>query len=187
MKQYLDTELAEKFELRREKTAKPVLGSDDLLLLLTHLWARDTSVFPTEDQRLALAAIILLLMYTGCRPAEMVDAQKGKALKKAKGTDAIRKQEEDDDNWDSGYESMDETGDGDPLYENPDPWTNQNDTDYDDIDIEDVNNLKREYKALCYEDIRLWIVQNTTPGGRDLLAMEITLAHHKGADRKPKP
>ncbi|KAN0076496.1 Protein of unknown function (DUF3435) domain containing protein, partial [Elaphomyces granulatus] len=46
---------------------------------------------------------------------------------------------------------------------------------------------KRRYKALCYEDIRLAIVQNPTPGERDLLAMEITLKYHKGVDKKPKP
>ncbi len=56
-----------------------MLGADDLILLLTHHWARDTSIFPTEDQRLTLAAIMLLLIYTGCRPAELVDAAKRKA------------------------------------------------------------------------------------------------------------
>jgi hypothetical protein len=46
---------------------------------------------------------------------------------------------------------------------------------------------KRRYKSLCYKDIRLWIVQNPAAGERDLLAIEIELNHHKGADRKPKP
>ena len=82
---------------------------------------------------------------------------------------------------------MGERGGEDLLYENPDPWTNPKNTDYNDIDMDGVNNIKREYKALCYEDVRLWIVQNATPGGSDLLAMEITLARHKRADRKPKP
>jgi hypothetical protein len=45
----------------------------------------------------------------------------------------------------------------------------------------------RKYKALCYEDICLWIVQNPKRGERDLLAMEVHLRHHKGVDRKPKP
>ncbi len=41
-------------------------------------------------------------------------------------------------------------------------------------------------KALCYEDIRLSLVRvehRATP----VLAMDVTLAHHKGVDRKPKP
>ncbi|PQE31113.1 hypothetical protein CJF32_00011319 [Rutstroemia sp. NJR-2017a WRK4] len=65
---YLDTILAKEFTLRREKTAKPVLGADDLILLLTYHWARDTSIFPTEDQRLAFTTIMLLLIYTSYRP-----------------------------------------------------------------------------------------------------------------------
>ncbi|APA07342.1 hypothetical protein sscle_02g021120 [Sclerotinia sclerotiorum 1980 UF-70] len=175
---YLDTILTKEFTLRREKTAKPVLGADDLILLLTHHWARDTSIFPTEDQRLALATIMLLLIYTGCRPAELVDAAKGKI---AIGRD----QTYEDDNWDNECEGLDETKDDDPIYENPEPWVDPKISDYDDKDDEDI--LTREYKAFCYEDIRLWIVRNPTPGERDLLGMEITLAHHKGANRNPKP
>ncbi|EDN93943.1 predicted protein [Sclerotinia sclerotiorum 1980 UF-70] len=175
---YLDTILTKEFTLRGEKTAKPVLGADDLILLLTHHWARDTSIFPTGDQRLALATIMLLLIYTGCRPAESVDAAKGKI---AIGRD----QTYEDDNWDNECEGLDKTKDDDPIYENPEPWVDPKISDCDDKDDEDI--LTREYKALCYEDIRLWTVRNPTPGESDLLGMEITLAHHKGADRKPKP
>jgi hypothetical protein len=99
--------------LRREKTAKPVLGADDLILLLTHHWARDTSVFPTEDQRLALATIMLLLIYTGYRPAELVDAAKRKTSRP--------EQAPEDDSWNSEYESSDDVKDDDPIYKNPDP------------------------------------------------------------------
>lgn len=154
-----------------------MLRADDLILLLTHHWAPDTSIFPTEDQRLALATIMLLLIYTGCRPAELVDAVKRKATG--------HEQAYEDDNWDIACESSNETTDDGPIYENSEPWTNLKDTDYDDKYYDDT--LTRKYKALCYEDIRLWIVRNPTPGGRDLLGMEITLAHHKGADRKLKP
>ena len=61
---------------------KPVLGSDDVLLLLTHLWARDTCTFPTEDQRHGLATILLLSIFSGARPAELVDAMKRNAPNK---------------------------------------------------------------------------------------------------------
>jgi hypothetical protein len=71
--------LAEEFGLRQEKTAKLVLRADDLILLLTHHRPWDTSTFPTKDQRQALATIMHLLIYTGCRPAELVDAAKRKA------------------------------------------------------------------------------------------------------------
>lgn len=45
----------------------------------------------------------------------------------------------------------------------------------------------RKHKALCYEDIVLWIVKDPNNGERDVLAMEVLLRHHKGADRRPKP
>jgi len=53
--------------------------------------------------------------------------------------------------------------------------------------LDDVEEEIRKWKVLCYEDITLWIVQNPKPGGRDRLAMEVFLRHHKGADNKPKP
>ncbi|OBT74038.1 hypothetical protein VF21_07827 [Pseudogymnoascus sp. 05NY08] len=183
---YLDTTLADEFKLRRTMKAKPVLGADDILLLLTHLWARDTSVFPTEDQRLTTATIMLLSIYTGCRPAELVDA-----LKRAGGKTTSRKRPHTEV-WDS-VDDLDEDecvdeGDGldEPNYQGRAPWDNKSDSEYDD-DYFDPDTVERKYKSLCYEDIRLWIVRNPTPGERDLLGMEITFSHHKGADRKPKP
>jgi hypothetical protein len=71
--------LEEEFELDPIPKDKPVLGSDDLLLLLTHLWARDTCVFPIEGQRHTLATFLLLSIFTGVRPAELVDAIKHNA------------------------------------------------------------------------------------------------------------
>ncbi|KJK73445.1 hypothetical protein H634G_11327 [Metarhizium anisopliae BRIP 53293] len=59
-----------------EPGSKPVMGVDDLLLGLTQHWCRDRSVFPTEDDRLDLATIMLFQSYTACRPAELVDGTK---------------------------------------------------------------------------------------------------------------
>jgi hypothetical protein len=39
----------------------------------------DTSIFPTEDDRHDVSTIMLFQSYTGCRPAELVHASKGKA------------------------------------------------------------------------------------------------------------
>ena len=55
-------------------------GPDDLLLLLVQHWARDKSIFPTEDDRLDLPTIMLFQSYTGCRPAELVHAPRGRGL-----------------------------------------------------------------------------------------------------------
>ena len=161
---------------------KPVLGSDDVLLLLTHLWARDTCTFPTEDQRHGLATILLLSIFTGARPAELVDAMKQNAPDKYpwEHLDDPDLEELDDEQLDLQKHP------DDPNYNRAQPWDDIDNTDYDDVTGEFIK-TKIRYKALCYEDIQLWIVQNPTQGGRDLVAMEITLKHHKGADRKPKP
>lgn len=53
--------------------------------------------------------------------------------------------------------------------------------------VEEDNEPVRKHKALCYEDIVLWIVQDPNYGGRDVLAMEVFFRYHKGADKKPKP
>lgn len=54
------------------------MGVDDLLLGLTHHWSRDTSAFPTEDDRLDLPTIMLFQAYTACRPAELVDGSRSR-------------------------------------------------------------------------------------------------------------
>ena len=88
---------------------------------------------------------MLLLSYTGGRPAELGDAAKRKATS--------RDPAYEDDNWDSEYNSTDDVQDDDPVYGKVEPWANPNDTDYND-DLEDGSDTP-EYKALCYEDIRL--------------------------------
>lgn len=77
--QYINGTLKVKFELDNTSKTKPVAGPDDLLLLLVHHWARDESVFPTEDDRHDIATIMLFQSYTGGRPAEFVHSSKGKA------------------------------------------------------------------------------------------------------------
>jgi hypothetical protein len=54
-------------------------------------------------------------------------------------------------------------------------------------ELDEFGEARRKYKALCYEDICLWIVKNPKEGERDILAMEVHLRHHKGVDNKPKP
>jgi hypothetical protein len=75
---YINSELEVKFNLDTTSKPKRVAGPDDFLLL-THHWARDESVFPTEDDRHDVATIMLSLAYTSGRPAEFVHASKGKA------------------------------------------------------------------------------------------------------------
>ncbi|KAK6609654.1 FluG domain-containing protein [Botrytis cinerea] len=120
---YIDT-----FGLDNTVKSKPVIGVDDLLLLLNHHWARDTSVFPTERHRIQFALILLILFGTGCRPAELVDAQK--KPKSASSAEDISEGDESDDDYGMKF--------GNSSFG------------------KDNNNNKTERcDALCYEDIRL--------------------------------
>jgi hypothetical protein len=230
---YINGTLKPGFELDTTSKPKPVAGSDDLLLLLTHHWARDESVFPTEDARHDVATIMLFESYTAGRPAEFVHASKGKASQDPLGEaeDANRFEplqegthEDYDDESDAGddpeyydedlFEDDNSAAANDDIDENSD---SNSSCDTDEIDvtmIEEIDNCYtpetyelrepiqqnydiakldehgeavRKYKALCYEDICLWIVQNPKRGERDVLAMEVHLRYHKGADNKPKP
>lgn len=222
------------FDLDTTSTSKPVAGPDDLLLLLTHLWARDESVFPTEDDRHDVATIMLFQAYTGGRPAEFVHSSKGRAsqdpLGEAENSDTKQRprkrgakgdglQYDDDSGNDVSNcdDESDASGDGDAWEQDADESadhdsgynsdrtdvlivedTDNNYTgkvegsgepmrDCDTMELDESAETIRKYKALCYEDICLWIVRNPRNGQRDVLAMEIHLQNHKGVDRKPKP
>lgn len=108
---YINGTLMEKFGLDTTSKPKPVAGPDDLLLLLVQHWARDESVFPTEDDRHDVATIMLFQSYTGGRPAEFVHSSKGKATQDPLGeTEEANKNEDyrktacnsDDDDSDTG-------------------------------------------------------------------------------------
>lgn len=247
---YIDGTLNVVFKLDTTSKSKPVVGPDDLLLMLVQHWARDESVFPTEDERHDVATIMLFQAYTGGRPAEFVHSSKGKASEdtlgereeeeikkntlsrkaahgdyndKNKDVDVDDELECDDDSYagddlefdddilfdseddESDDEAMDEHGYSDSGYnsdetgatmtEDTNKWyTTELDQcgqplrqNSDDIKPGEFEEAKRKYKALCYEDICLWIVKNPKQGERDLLAMEVHLQNHKGVDNKPKP
>ena len=49
--QYIDGPLKKRYGLDLSVKSKPVMNVNDLLLVLMHHWARDTSNFPMEWQR----------------------------------------------------------------------------------------------------------------------------------------
>jgi hypothetical protein len=148
--------LKKRYGLDLSVKSKPVMNIDDLLLALTHHWARDTSNFPTERQRVQLPMVMITAAYTASRPGELVDAGRK------------RKKKIPDQKKEGGYE----------------PWDGLDDSDYDDVGGEDE---EKRCKALCYEDICLMLLRNPNRRDRDILAMEVRMTHHKGAERKPKP
>ncbi|KAG5748063.1 hypothetical protein H9Q70_009255 [Fusarium xylarioides] len=204
---YINGDLSMQFRLDSLPKPKPVMGVDDLLLGLTHHWSRDTSVFPTEDDRLDLPTIMLFQAYSACRPAELVDGTKSRGHK-----DPLL--EEPDDL----LQDTEEQEDNDADDENEDPMLRDNRALCSDVIVSD-NSLEdgtvgatpppdkgaalqsqahpplgdrqpdplRKHKALCYEDLTLWIVKDPVGYGRDVLAMEVYFRFHKGSDNKPKP
>jgi hypothetical protein len=140
---------------------------------------------------------MLFQSYTGGRPAEFVYSSKGKAsldpLGEAEDVNKRRREatEEDyNDESDAGDgleldvdEDIDENAGYDSGYgpEKTDVTMTEDTEDCDAAELDEFGEAIRKYKTLCYEDICLWIVQNPKQGGRDLLAMEVSLRHHKGA------
>jgi Protein of unknown function (DUF3435) len=73
------------------------------------------------------------------------------------------------------------------AFQSQDPWNNPQDLDYVETSMEQPGRKAERTRAICYEDIRLMLLRNMEEGGRDILALEITLAHHKGMDRQLQP
>ena len=142
---------------------KQVADSGDLLAMLVFNMAYDTGIFPSERYRVQLSGCYLLLAYTGCRPAEIVDGEKKKpkddSLEQIFGAKsllgAVVTLDLEDENVLEQLLSQETVGRGRP-------------------------------KALCYEDINVMVVRHPDTG-RDVLAMAIKFIHHKGADNRPKP
>jgi hypothetical protein len=81
---------------------------------------------------------MLLAIYSGCWPRELVDASKGGTTCK------------------DPLQCLD-----DVKYDAQDPWVNLDDTDYSEDNC-GINEPLQRYKALYYKDIRLWVVKNPT-------------------------
>lgn len=109
--------LEEEFELDLTPKGKPVLGWDDVLLLIN------------KDQRHAFATILILPIFTGVRPAELVDAMKSNAPQKYSWehpeTPDLDKEEDFDSLDDDLLNPKDHLED--PDYDKPQPGDNVND------------------------------------------------------------
>jgi hypothetical protein len=133
--------------------------------------------------------ILLLLFTTGCRPAELVDA------KKKRQTPGLDDDETCTDNVnDEGFDDTKVSADADFGFNDDhdsavaDLGSKNDDKGSDgDVATSDVETEVRQFDVLCYEDVRLLAVWNPIAGERDVLAMEVKLAHYKGAKRRLKP
>ncbi len=144
---------------------KPVLGVDDLLLLLNYHWARNTSTFLTEWYYVQFALILLLLFATGCRPVELVDAKK----KRRTPGPGDNKTCTNDVN-DEGFDDTEASANTDFGFDNDhdsavtDLDSENDDGSDDDVTMSDVETELRQFDVLYYEDVRLLVVQNPVAG-----------------------
>jgi hypothetical protein len=126
--------------------------------------------------------ILLLLFGTGCRPAELVDAKKKRKDTSFDNVDLDDNDLEvvDDDNT----LVIDKSDDGFGAEDNQEFGGREDHAFESDVAMSGIREDIRQFDAICYEDIRLLVVRN---GERNMLAMEVTMAHHKGYQRRPKP
>ncbi|KAH8119865.1 hypothetical protein DFH11DRAFT_1721770 [Phellopilus nigrolimitatus] len=165
---FFKTYLIPKFHLEAPSLRlKTVTESGDLLALLTFNFAYDHRVFPSERQRLDVAGCYLILAYTGCRPAEVVDGEKSIPM---------------DGCWDELF--------GDQTTPSSKATSPDTPADQHSKEIARLLDLELQFrnrpKALCYEDVQFLVIRHPETGA-DTLTMSIKFTHHKGADNRPKP
>jgi len=72
--QYINL-LVDEYSLRVLPKRKPVIGLDDLYLLLYTHWVLDDSTFKDERQRVQVATGLLTAAFFGCRPCSLFDTR----------------------------------------------------------------------------------------------------------------
>ncbi|KAM0271864.1 hypothetical protein ACHAQH_008964 [Verticillium albo-atrum] len=172
--------LVPRFGLREPNVnGKPVVGVDEVRVLLTFNIAYDTSIFPGERHRVQLAGCYLIQSYTGARIAELVHNERQKpqdgSMEELFGLKVVP----------SGVpQSIDGSGDKGESEES-DVAQDEDSLRLDELLCTQTTGRGRP-KALCYEDISMMMVEHPVTR-RAVPAMSIKFVHHKGSDNKPKP
>ncbi|MCJ1299664.1 hypothetical protein MMC08_002457 [Hypocenomyce scalaris] len=113
-------------------------------------WARDESILPTEDDRPDLPTTMLFQSYTGCRPAELVHAPRGRGLQ-----DPLDEDTHDTQLWPDTDES---------------PYDDENDYGNDNDD----SGYTSAKEGACREILTLWIARMAT---LSVIAMTTTISN----------
>ncbi|KAI0033819.1 hypothetical protein K488DRAFT_46827, partial [Vararia minispora EC-137] len=156
--QFYKAEVIKAYRLKNSQArTKNVTDSSDLLAMLIHAISYDKRILGDERLQLSILSCYLVLGYTGCRPAEIVDGEKKVPT---------------DPRWKELFESrnlLQMEAASDPEFEDDLP-----------------RQSPRPPNALCYEDITLFVCRHPETG-EDCLGMAIKFTHHKGHDNKLKP
>lgn len=145
------------------------MSAAELRVIVIFNMAYDTTMFPCERQRIQLWACYQFLVYTGARPAELVDGERKKpkdgSIKELFGKKAVMLPQEGDEDDQVAPDAASQKIDG--------------------LLLQETEGRGRP-KALCYEDILMMMVRHPETG-QTIPAMAVKFVHHKGSDRKPKP
>ena len=195
MCQYINL-LIDKYGLRTTPKKKPVIGLDDLYLLLYTHWVLDDSTFKDERQRVQVATGLLTAAFFGCRPCSLFDTRvkieepdgldvptDDTAVASAQGG---RRAVNDIKMDASNRVKSNRNGDFNT------PWDSHGDSDSDsgclyncdeDCDTDDDCDAGPEAtRSFLYRHFTISIVANQTPGKPNLVFMKATLLHTKGED-----
>ncbi|KAH9207213.1 hypothetical protein DL95DRAFT_415841 [Leptodontidium sp. 2 PMI_412] len=163
-----------------------------LFPLLPPLNSAPRTLLPLDSTTFKTLSISLYIYR--CRPIKLVDVKK-KKKKKRRWPSLKDKETGDRDVDDNSFEDKDtEVGaNADFGFDNHDSAVtdlgseNDSNSSDDDVIISDIKTELRQFDALYYEDVRLLVVRNPVAGERDILMIEVKLAHYKGAKRRLKP
>lgn len=205
--QYINL-LIKQYSLRTLPKKKPVIGLDDLYLLLYTHWVLDDATFTDERQRVQVTTGILAAVFFGCRPCSLFDTRvkfddsndsdeslDPKALASARNgrMDSV------EDKVDGGHHTKternsnpsricgndsdsDNDNDSDSDSESSSVYADDRDSDTDD----DCDAGLEETRSFLYRHFTIIIVANGTPGKPNLVFMKATLLHTKGEDNNPR-
>lgn len=209
MCQYINL-LIDEYRLRTTPKKKPVIGLDDLYLLLYTHWVLDDSTFKDERQRVQVATGLLTATFFGCRPCSLFDTRvkldepdgsdvptDDTAVASAQGGRKVVKDLKID-----GGNHVKGSCDGDTVMsmdaacnidgDSNATWDSDSDSGSlyncdEDCDTDDDSDAGSEKtRSFLYRHFTISIVANQTPGKPNLIFMKATLLHTKGEDNNPR-
>ncbi|WJG35930.1 uncharacterized protein FOBCDRAFT_204726 [Fusarium oxysporum Fo47] len=159
----------------------------EIIKVLIKIWFGETSYFQTEDDHLNCAIIILLQGYTGCQLAKLTDATKKRGSRNPLQEFNCSNGEPMSEGNLAGYKTdTTEIGREEEEEEETPDEGDQRRRPAATPEVKTEDNHIRLTKALCYEDLILWIIKDPKGGRRDILAIEVALKFYKNINRKPK-
>ena len=193
MCQYINL-LIDEYGLRTTPKKKPVIGLDDLYLLLYTHWVLDDSTFKDERQRVQIATGLLTAAFFGCRPCSLFDTRvkidepegldvptDDKVVASAQGSRGAVKDTKMD-----ASDQVKSNRNGDSNM----PWDSHGDSDSDsgslydcdeECDTDDYFDARPEAtRSFLYRHFTISIVANQTPEKTNLVFMKATLLHQRG-------